>query len=136
MTAGWGETEVPMDVSSRRLALVLHRHLAEHGLLVSFLEARGAAQARRLAGLATRARWPSADDAQRSGASQLAAASERARLTLGGLVATATPRERVACLRVLLRPGGDDAAAAGGGGAPRRRAAAMPYATRGGALGG
>ena len=36
MTAGWGETEVPMDVSSRRLALVLHRHLAEHGLL-SFL---------------------------------------------------------------------------------------------------
>ena len=36
MTAGWGETEVPMDVSSRRLARVLHRHLAEHGLL-SFL---------------------------------------------------------------------------------------------------
>ena len=36
MTAGWGETEVLMDVSSRRLALVLHRHLAEHGLL-SFL---------------------------------------------------------------------------------------------------
>ena len=36
MTAGWDETEVPMDVSSRRLALVLHRHLAEHGLL-SFL---------------------------------------------------------------------------------------------------
>ena len=36
MTAGWGETEVPMDVSSRRLALVLHRHLAERGLL-SFL---------------------------------------------------------------------------------------------------
>ena len=36
MTAGWGETEVPVDVSSRRLALVLHRHLAEHGLL-SFL---------------------------------------------------------------------------------------------------
>ena len=36
MTAGWGETEVPMDVSSRRLAHVLHRHLAEHGLL-SFL---------------------------------------------------------------------------------------------------
>ena len=36
MTAGWGETEVLMDVSSRRLARVLHRHLAEHGLL-SFL---------------------------------------------------------------------------------------------------
>ena len=38
MTAGWGETEVPMDVSSRRLARVLHRHLAvaERGLL-SFL---------------------------------------------------------------------------------------------------
>ena len=36
MTAGWDETEVSMDVSSRRLARVLHRHLAEHGLL-SFL---------------------------------------------------------------------------------------------------
>ena len=37
MTAGWGETgEVPMDVSPRRLARVLHRHLSEHGLL-SFL---------------------------------------------------------------------------------------------------
>ena len=36
MTAGWGETEVLMDVSSRRLARVLHRLLAEHGLL-SFL---------------------------------------------------------------------------------------------------
>ena len=36
MIAGWGETEVPMDVSSRRLALVLHRHLTERGLL-SFL---------------------------------------------------------------------------------------------------
>ena len=36
MTAGWGETEVFMDVSPRRLARVLHRHLAEHGLL-SFL---------------------------------------------------------------------------------------------------
>jgi hypothetical protein len=36
MTAGWGETEVLTDVSSRRLALVLHRHLAEDGLL-SFL---------------------------------------------------------------------------------------------------
>ena len=41
MTAGWGETEVPMDVSSRRLALVLHRHLAEHGLL-PFLSLLGA----------------------------------------------------------------------------------------------
>ena len=41
MTAGWGETEVSMDVSSRRLALVLHRHLAEHGLL-SFLFLLGA----------------------------------------------------------------------------------------------
>ena len=41
MTAGWGETEVPMDVSSRRLARVLHRHLAEHGLL-SFLSLLGA----------------------------------------------------------------------------------------------
>ena len=36
MTAGWGETEVLMEVSSRRLALVQHRHLAERGLL-SFL---------------------------------------------------------------------------------------------------
>ena len=36
MTAGWGEIEVLMDVSSRRLALVLHRHLPTHGLL-SFL---------------------------------------------------------------------------------------------------
>ena len=41
MTAGWGETEVPMDVSTRRLALVLHHHLAEHGLL-SFLSLLGA----------------------------------------------------------------------------------------------
>ena len=41
MTAGWGETEVPMDVSSRRLALVLRRHLAERGLL-SFLSLLGA----------------------------------------------------------------------------------------------
>ena len=41
MTAGWGETEVPMDFSSRRLALVLHRHLSEHGLL-SFLSLLGA----------------------------------------------------------------------------------------------
>ena len=39
MTAGWGETEVPMDVS--RLARVLHRHLSEHGLL-SFLSLLGA----------------------------------------------------------------------------------------------
>ena len=36
MTAGWGETEVLMDVSSWRLALMQHRHLAERGLL-SFL---------------------------------------------------------------------------------------------------
>ena len=36
VTAGWGGTQVPMDVSSRRLVLVLHRHLAERGLL-SFL---------------------------------------------------------------------------------------------------
>jgi hypothetical protein len=36
MTAGWDEAEVLMDVSPRRLAPVLHRHLAEHGLL-SFL---------------------------------------------------------------------------------------------------
>ena len=41
MTVGWGETEVPMDVSSRRLALVVHRHLAERGLL-SFLRLLGA----------------------------------------------------------------------------------------------
>ena len=36
MTSGWGETEVLVDVSSRRLALVQHRHLPAHGLL-SFL---------------------------------------------------------------------------------------------------
>ena len=36
MTAGWGETEVLVDVSYRRLAPVQHRHLAERGLL-SFL---------------------------------------------------------------------------------------------------
>ena len=30
---GWDETEVLMDVSSRRLALVQHRHLPAHGLL-------------------------------------------------------------------------------------------------------
>ena len=41
MTAGWDGTEVPMDVSPRRLARVLHRHLAEHGLL-SFLSLLGA----------------------------------------------------------------------------------------------
>ena len=33
MTAGWGETEVLVDVSSRRLVLVQHRHLPAHGLL-------------------------------------------------------------------------------------------------------
>ena len=37
MTAGWGESEVLMDVSSRRLALVQHRHLPAHGGLLSFL---------------------------------------------------------------------------------------------------
>jgi len=41
MTKGWGETEVPMDVSSRRLARVLHRHLAER-ILLSFLSLLGA----------------------------------------------------------------------------------------------
>ena len=41
MTSGWGETEVLMDVSSRRLALEQHRHLAERGLL-SFLSLLGA----------------------------------------------------------------------------------------------
>ena len=41
MTAGWGETEVLMDVSSRRQALVQHRNLLARGLLslVSFLRA-------------------------------------------------------------------------------------------------
>ena len=41
MTAGWGESEVLMDVSFRRLARVLHRLPAEHGLLsfLSFLSA-------------------------------------------------------------------------------------------------
>ena len=43
MTAGWGETEVLMDVSSRCLALVQHRYLAERGLL-SFLRLLGAFQ--------------------------------------------------------------------------------------------
>ena len=33
ITAGWGETEVLMDVSSRRLALVKHRNLPARGLL-------------------------------------------------------------------------------------------------------
>ena len=33
MTAGWGETEVLMEVSSRRLAIAQHRHLPAHGLL-------------------------------------------------------------------------------------------------------
>ena len=41
MTAGWDETELPMEVSSQRLAHVLHRRLAEHGLL-SFLSLIGA----------------------------------------------------------------------------------------------
>jgi hypothetical protein len=41
MTAGWGETEVLVDVSSRRLAPVQHRHLPARGLLslFSFLRA-------------------------------------------------------------------------------------------------
>ena len=41
MTAGWDETEVLMDVSSRRLAPVQHRHLPARGLLslFSFLRA-------------------------------------------------------------------------------------------------
>ena len=41
ITAGWGETEVLMDVSSRRQALVQHRNLLARGLLslVSFLRA-------------------------------------------------------------------------------------------------
>ena len=43
MTAGWGEIEVLMDISPRRLALVQHRHLAERGLL-SFLRLLGAFQ--------------------------------------------------------------------------------------------
>ena len=33
MTADWDETEVPMDVSSRRLAPVQHRHLPARGLI-------------------------------------------------------------------------------------------------------
>ena len=33
MTAGWGEIEVPMDISPRRLALVQLRHLSERGVL-------------------------------------------------------------------------------------------------------
>ena len=41
MTAGWGETEVPMDVSSRRLAPVQHRHLPARGLLSLFSLLRG-----------------------------------------------------------------------------------------------
>ena len=36
MTAGWDETEVLMDVSSRRLAPVQHRHLPARGLLSLF----------------------------------------------------------------------------------------------------
>ena len=36
MTTGWGETEVPMDVSPRRLAPVQHRHLPARGLLSLF----------------------------------------------------------------------------------------------------
>ena len=36
ITAGWGETEVFMEVSSRRLAIVQHCHLPAHGLLSLF----------------------------------------------------------------------------------------------------
>ena len=36
MTAGWGEIEVFMDISSWRLALVQHRHLPARGLLSLF----------------------------------------------------------------------------------------------------
>jgi hypothetical protein len=41
ITAGWGETEVSMEVSSRRLAIVQHCHLPAHGLLslISLLSA-------------------------------------------------------------------------------------------------
>ena len=35
-TAGWGETEVFMEVSSRRLAIVQHFHLPALGLLSLF----------------------------------------------------------------------------------------------------
>ena len=36
MTVGWGKTEVLMEVSSRRLAPVQHRHLPARGLLFLF----------------------------------------------------------------------------------------------------
>jgi len=41
ITTGWGETEVFMEVSSRRLAIVKHRHPPAHGLLslISLLSA-------------------------------------------------------------------------------------------------
>ena len=41
ITTGWGETEVFMEVSSRRLAIVQHRHLPARGLLslISLLRA-------------------------------------------------------------------------------------------------
>ena len=69
MTAGWGETEVLMDISSRRLARVLHRHLAEHGLL-SFLSLLRAFrlhvtkrnQATRISCITTEASRPSSND--------------------------------------------------------------------------
>ena len=40
-SAGWGETEVFMEVSSRCLAIVQHRHLPARGLLslISLLRA-------------------------------------------------------------------------------------------------
>ena len=41
ITTGWGETEVFMEVSSRRLAIVQHRHPLARGLLslISLLSA-------------------------------------------------------------------------------------------------
>ena len=41
ITTGWGETEVFMEVSSRRLAIVQHRHPPARGLLslISLLSA-------------------------------------------------------------------------------------------------
>ena len=36
ITAGWGETDVLMEVSSWRLALAQHRHLPARGLLSLF----------------------------------------------------------------------------------------------------
>ena len=81
MTAGWGETEVPMDVSPRRLAPVQHRHLPARDLLsmFSFLRAfllavikRNQAQSLRPApsrcAAARSARTRKADEHERGGA--------------------------------------------------------------------